>query len=314
MLPGTSERIRCECGALVPAAPPGAGQTDVRCDRCGRLVWSEATTTEPGGSGDDRFTASRPAEEPPPFDADRALREIRRPELRLCSPTAVAVGTFLCGPLAGFLLMAYNDRRLRRRGRGWGMLLAGLVFSLTLALLPDTLFDAPTAAHWFLAAVFNVILFRVVAGVLYGRVYREHTASGGESASGAVLVGLSLLGMVLYFGLAFGAGSAWEAVMEARVTVGPGSQVVYTRGVTEAEARRLGEVLVELGLFTGADQEVRLERRGAGYEISFSVEGVPDRAEYQTLAGELAAKAFDGKPVRIRVCNFLGRAYFVVDS
>src|SRR5262249_39965519 len=151
----TSEGFRCDCGEWVPAPPPG--EPLVRC-ACGRAFRSEALAAVPGWCPSERDAVEPAEEDGGAFDVERALRGIRRPEVHLCSPAAVGVGTFLCGPVAGFLLMAHNDGQLKRRARGWLMLLAGLVYPLALALLSDSLFDSEGPAGWFIPAVVDLVL------------------------------------------------------------------------------------------------------------------------------------------------------------
>lgn len=85
-------------------------------------------------------------------------------------------------------------------------------------------------------------------------------------------------------------------------------ELYYTNNVTEAEANRLGEFLVQDGFFSGNTISVQLDKSGDTYLFRMvSQEGVENDPTYLALAeaytGTLSEKIFNGSPVDFHFCD-----------
>jgi hypothetical protein len=226
----------------------------------------------------------------------------------VCSPTAITVVTFICGPLAGALQMAVNELILARR-RGWIVLLAGLAFCAAELWLLSYLPDGGT--NFLLFAVICISLANAVAlGAcaywVQRRAYKDHRARGGGGAGRGRLVGVSLLGWVLYFVAATACG---PDLLEGEVVSGE-MRVRFSSRVSEAEAARLSGVLAESKELKHLPMhKIRLDCSGKVYEVTLWVIGPFNEREsdYSELARVLSTDAFDGNTVRIRVVDFLSQ-------
>jgi hypothetical protein len=278
------------------------------CPSCGALLPREAITDRPGRLADLRYSDDAAPDEPDTPLTGFRVRDITIPSAAMCSARAVGIAAFLCGPLAGVLLMMSNDFCTGRRRRGWLILLLGTLASvvLVLALIRISESDTLPIMGRLGIAVADGVLMALVAFALQGRTYQDHINRGGPTASGGRVVGLSIIGMILFLGLAGGIGIAYEDLMaDKELTVGPNKKVFYSRQVSEADARRLGKVLMEIGSFSGnQEQGARLDREGEVWVVTFWVRAALVDAELAALqaeAREISVKAFDGKPVRVEL-------------
>ena len=85
-------------------------------------------------------------------------------------------------------------------------------------------------------------------------------------------------------------------------------QLYFTPGVTEAEAKRLGDFLLESGFFAGPSKTVQLAKSEATYRVRFPVAEGFDRlpnaaAPFEQFAAELSKAVFDSAPTEIHLCN-----------
>ncbi len=98
-----------------------------------------------------------------------------------------------------------------------------------------------------------------------------------------------------------------------------GSHVPYTSTVTEDEAMRLGEYLVESGFFDETEKTVLLTKTGTAYKFQMVVrEGFDETDEPSRIAavfiGELSENVFDGGQVEIHFCDAMLRTLYVIAS
>lgn len=87
-----------------------------------------------------------------------------------------------------------------------------------------------------------------------------------------------------------------------------GHELFYTDNVTEADAKRLGDYLVEVGLFAGDTVRAQLDKTGATYQVKLAMQpGTQNdlelRRAMRTLAREISAGAFNGLATEIHACN-----------
>jgi hypothetical protein len=270
-----------------------------------------ALTDDPSSRRADSTAVTEAASEPGVGDAPAGeageLPLPDRPDYRLASPGQVGVAGFLGGPLGGFLLMGRNYAKCGRRAACWATVAAGVLVAAVPVgfglLLPDVnpglnlCFALPLWLGTYLTAK-----------VLQGRTVEAHRKRGGREVSGWAVVGFALLGAVLTVGPVVGGVALYEVGFgdqELRVT--DKEVIFYGRDVTEAEARTLGRVLREQGVFDGAgEKSVRLRKEGPDYVLSvvllFGFDDPQVHQHFRALAGQVS-RAFGGKSVLVELCD-----------
>jgi hypothetical protein len=233
-----------------------------------------------------------------------------RPYYSLYSPTAVAAAAGLGSILAGAIVLTYNYQLLGKKGPAIRALATGVLGTAACFLL----FLLMSA--WIAVPV--VLLGS--AGVMFGLakwlqdpLLLEHRAKGGEEASvqSAAWLGVLCSGL---FTIVWFVGYFPVSSQERHPSVTFGAHgVYYTAGVTQKEATRLGELLVDMGLFDMGERYhgskyVWLSRDGETYVVSFLLkEGAWDRPEMVTATRAIRRKIADelcpGHPVQIDLCD-----------
>jgi len=192
---------------------------------------------------------------------------------------------------------AQGDPRAAHRAVLWGGVGSAVLVGLAL-LLPD---QVPAAA---LPAGYTAALY-MIAKQLQGPTYDRHVAQGGAKASGgrAALVGVAgLLAMVVALG------GVTLLMPEDRIDVGD-SEVWWTEGADEAEARRVGVALRELDIVGPARPvSVQVGRKAGVLQVSFVLQDPAASADevrkvYEELAGKLSGRLEGGRPVQILLCK-----------
>lgn len=179
------------------------------------------------------------AEELPPQPADVALP--------LFSYEQMVGATFLCGPLAGTVMMALNYRRLDP-AKAIIALLTGLMAT---ALVFYVAFELPDSFPGMLVTGIYTALAALVFALTQRTAIQTALAAGAPKASGWRAVGVAGTALVVtatvVIGVAF-------AIPETKVTYGEQDQheVIYEDGATEQDARAVGDTFDELGYFDGA--------------------------------------------------------------
>lgn len=87
-----------------------------------------------------------------------------------------------------------------------------------------------------------------------------------------------------------------------------GTDVYYTEEVTEAEAQRLGEYLVEAEFADGGEKSVQLSKRDSVYLFRMVViDGVTEDSAndvtFLAMTYGLSLSVFDGAPVELEACD-----------
>ncbi|HEY0461483.1 MAG TPA: hypothetical protein VGC97_20270 [Pyrinomonadaceae bacterium] len=87
-----------------------------------------------------------------------------------------------------------------------------------------------------------------------------------------------------------------------------GGELYYTDNVTETEAKKLGDYLVEAGFFSGKKITVQLDKPGSIYQFKMVV--VPEKQKdeataelMKSFAGELSENVFDNAPTEAHICD-----------
>lgn len=87
-----------------------------------------------------------------------------------------------------------------------------------------------------------------------------------------------------------------------------GTDVYYTEEVTEAEAQKLGEYLVEAEFADGGEKSVQLSKRDSVYLFRMVViDGVTEDSTndvtFLAMTYGLSLSVFDGAPVELEACD-----------
>jgi hypothetical protein len=219
-------------------------------------------------------------EEPPTTTIDPE----DRPDYVLHPLRGAVLATFLGTPTAAGIVLAINFARVGRTTAAWNSVAIGFLSTVAVIavalLVPD---------NWHIPAmVYQIpILWGVftVASQVQGPMVREHAARGGQFASlwGSAGIGIAC-GVVIAAAVAGG-------VLFPLLNQGPSiafgeDEVYYSKGATEADARKIGEALQEIGYFGSKGAAVRVETPEGKYEISFVViDGTWDDPEMVSTFG-----------------------------
>ncbi|OAI47048.1 hypothetical protein AYO44_10240 [Planctomycetaceae bacterium SCGC AG-212-F19] len=233
-----------------------------------------------------------------------------RPYYTLYSPAAVAAAAGLGSVLAGAIVLTYNYQLLGKKAAAIRSL-AGGVLGTAACFLLFLLISAWIAVPVVLFG--SALIMFAVAQWVQEPLLREHRAKGGEEASVQSAAGLGLLCTGL-FAIVWFVGYFPVSSQERHPSVTFGAHgVYYTEGITQKEASRLGELLVDMGLFDMGERYhgskyVWLSRNGDAYVVSFLLkEGAWDRPEMVTATRAIRRKVaddlFPGHPVQIDLCD-----------
>ena len=98
-----------------------------------------------------------------------------------------------------------------------------------------------------------------------------------------------------------------------------GGDLYYTDNVTEVDAKKLGNYLVEQGFYDGKPKSVQLDKSGSAYQFRMVVqpEKQNDKATMEimkTFGVELSSDVFNGAPVEMHVCDEQLKTLRVINS
>jgi hypothetical protein len=87
-----------------------------------------------------------------------------------------------------------------------------------------------------------------------------------------------------------------------------GGELYYTRAVSEAEAKKLGDYLVKAKFYDGNPKTVQLTKTGSVFEVRMVVKPGVDRDPHylkvsQAVCAELSANVFDNAEVKVHLCD-----------
>ncbi len=87
-----------------------------------------------------------------------------------------------------------------------------------------------------------------------------------------------------------------------------GGEIYYTRSVSEADVRKLGDYLVKQQIFEGSRKTMQLNKTGSTFEIRAVVKkGTENSAGFdeffKTLIKEVRDKVFKGNAVVVHLCD-----------
>lgn len=229
-----------------------------------------------------------------------------RPDYRLFDSNTVGLAAFLCGPLAGAILIATNFVRLGRAGKGAAAAAIGLVATAILVLIKLS-WRGPggSVSMWAFGFLF-FLCTRQIAHEVQGEAVEEHVARGGRLGTWGIAVLVGIATVLAVFGV------VWLGVNEAgyrSVVVGT-DRVVYSGLATKGTAVALGDALKERHLLADHGATVFLEWGIGKKTLSFGVQdGAWNQAgvlsAYEEATREVAP-IVGGLPIELRLVDSKG--------
>jgi hypothetical protein len=85
-------------------------------------------------------------------------------------------------------------------------------------------------------------------------------------------------------------------------------ELYYTDNVTESDAKKLGEYLVNAGFFNGKKITVQLDKAGTTYQFRMVVQPEKQNDEptmllMKTFAAEISEEVFNDAPTELHICD-----------
>jgi hypothetical protein len=225
------------------------------------------------------------------------------PTYKMYSAGQVALATFLGGPMGGAILLGLNYRRLGQPGRLWIALVLATVATGALIAI-GVLFPSLPGISLPIGSIFAM---SAVAQSLQGDAYAKHIASGGKQASSWRAAGVSILTLVVTFGLMVGVGVAYMLATVSKVDFGHAHEVYYEDGGTEVEAQGVGDALTEIGYFSNEHPATVFVSAHDGRHIVTLVlkdKSLADETVSHKIHGwaeRISTKAFGGEAVDIQL-------------
>jgi hypothetical protein len=321
--------LTCPCGKRFRVADMYAGQRG-QCPTCGLLLdIGRADHAAPAGTVPLRLEVFPPAisleptrfevsgasvdeKSPPPLVVSPATATPRpaRPAFWLFSPGAIFLAA-LCGSfLGGMLLLAYNYRSLRRRRAAAVALLCG-VLGTGLGVVGVLAYPAGQGTMLVLHLLAALTMYPV-AQWLQGLDYDAHLHHRGGPAPAwtALLAGLVCGLAVLLSGLTLSAFVFTGG--PGTVVFGTDETIVYGKGTTRDQARRLGRLLQQEDIFNGlGPKRVELSRKDNTFVVAFPIQDKwRDDLQllflFRALHSKLEQDIFPGQKVAIHLCDSSG--------
>lgn len=238
-----------------------------------------------------------------------------RPEYRLFDAGAVGLVAFICGPLAGTILLAVNYVRLGKTGKGVLAIIIGFAATALQILIK---WNWKTSSGSFSRLEYDAfeILFLVCAWIctwqiakqVQGKAVEEHIARGGQLGSRSAAFGVGIAAVAAVAGLAVAIGAVvYEYQYRKIVVIGTKDQVIYSGLASRAEARSLGNALKGDEYFSDRGSSVLLDKRIGTTTVSFAVQdGIWNQEETLSSFEELArevAPTVGGLPIEVNLID-----------
>lgn len=191
---------------------------------------------------------------PPPVEHINATPP---PSYRLFSGHAVGIATFLGSMFAGAIVVAINEFKLDRAGRGVLVLVAGFVVSMVYMAIA---YSAPDS----LSGAFNALNIGIALGVwklsesYFAADFEAHEAAGGEVGMRGWSGCLGVVMLVVMLGILFGVVVLDEGMdnifppEQTCITYQTGDETMcYSEPISEVQAQCAVDHFAAQGLFTG---------------------------------------------------------------
>jgi hypothetical protein len=221
------------------------------------------------------------------------------PSYKLYDSGAVAIASFLGGPLPGTILMAMNYRRMGRPNQA---LLAGLtgVSTLLAAVLVGNLL--PNSVATALGVGLATATWKA-AQALQGPDVDRHVNEGGTLGSRWVASGIGSVFLCAFLALVF----LPEILSPKKITTG-NLDVYYSGSATQSDAQGLGDALAKIGFSPATKASVFLSKsKSEAPLVSFVVQdGFWNRPSVVLAFGNIAqsvAPTLGGYPLKVRLIN-----------
>jgi hypothetical protein len=227
------------------------------------------------------------------------------PAFTLFDANAVTLATFFGTPAAGATLMAVNDRRLGRAGRGVTTFIVAVAVTALVVFLGWNIPQGFSAV----VAIVLVIAMQRIAISMQGAAVKDHAQRGGRLGSKWAAFGVGMAYLAAIFAVVFVAVfiPAYKVDHGPKVVVGTKDEVYYSGTATQADAQALGNSLKATGYFADNGVTVLLDKEQGGTIVSFVVkEGIWDKPEMVSSFDEMGreiAPSVGGFPIRVRLLN-----------
>jgi hypothetical protein len=235
---------------------------------------------------------------------ETSLPSAHAPAYTLFDAQSVALATFFGTPAAGATLMAVNDKRLGKMGRGIGVLVLSILATVAIVAAGWKLSSTVTTP----IALALIFAMQFLAKGLQGNALQEHVARGGKLASKWAAFGVGMAYFAVIFAVVFVAVFLpYYRTEHAKVVIGTKDEVYYSDAATQADATELGKALKTYGYFQDAGVTVMLDKAPTATILSFVVkEGIWDKPEmvatFDEMGREMAPKV-GGFPITVRLLN-----------
>ena len=234
-----------------------------------------------------------------PYAFATSSSEEQIPTYKLYDSGAVALASFLGGPVPGTILMALNYRRLKRPNHAILAGLAGVGALLGGVLLGNLL---PHGAAGGLAIGLSAGTWRA-AQALQGPDIDRHVNNGGQLGSKWVGTGIGSLFLCVFLALIF----LPEILSPKKIAVG-NLDVYYSGSATQSDAQGLGDALTKVGFVPSSKASIFLSKSKSEAPIlSFVVQdGFWSRPSVVLAFGNIAqsvAPTLGGYPLKVRLIN-----------
>ncbi len=218
------------------------------------------------------------------------------PAHRLYSSGDVAVATFLGSTMAGSLVLGFNFLQMGRPRAAYISIAGGMIGLAVMLVAAFVAQEIPTAIF----TGVNVGLtfgMKAIADKFQGPAMAAHAQAGGRVGAVWKAVGIGLISLVAVVAAVFGMMLRFDPAMNLGDSVVVDKVTVhYKDGVTEAEARKLGEQLRGLGLFDH-EVDIQLRRRDGTPHILFIVEKSAGTDGFRDMGLLIANHVFGGSAV-----------------
>ena len=220
------------------------------------------------------------------------------PNYSMYDSGAVALATFLGGPIPGSMLMAHNYRRM---GESTNALMAILVGVGAMAAAVGIGFAVPQSMSLIISGTL-IYGMRQAAESLQGPAVDHHVNQGGKLGSKLAAAGLGLVFLAALLAIIL------PPLFVSKVTIGTQDEVYYSGTASQEDAQALGDKLKAIGYLTDRGVTVLLSKKAdEGTAVSFVVQdGAWDRPELVPVfeqIGREVAPSVGGLPIKVRLAN-----------
>jgi hypothetical protein len=234
-----------------------------------------------------------------PYAFAASSSEPQIPTYKLYDSGAVALASFLGGPIPGTILMALNYRRLGRPNHALLAIMAGWSAFLGAVLLGNVLPHGTTTG---IGIGLSAATWRT-AQTLQGHDIDQHINRGGQVGTRWVGTGIGSLFLCAFLALIF----LPEILSPKKIAVG-NLDVYYSGLATQSEAQGLGDALTKIGFVPANKVSVFISKsKNESPILSFVVQdGFWNRPSVALAFGNIAqsvAPALGGYPLKVRLIN-----------